>query len=146
VTLGIFLMGWSSEEGILKFQQLAQSTFHQPESRFPMLRSAQRLAWSYLRDGQYSSSEIERAFRTDSGEDISMFNPLSNDTKVAVTATTAKNPRACLLTNYNRGFRSDDNGQSGKTVSRSMLIQFRLRHCEGAEVQARHICSPSVSS
>lgn len=121
MTLGIFLMGWSSEEGIRKFQQLAQGTFHQPHTRFQMLRSAQRLAASYLRDGQYSSSEIERAFKTTSGEDIGMFNPLSIDTKVAVTTTTAKNPRPCLLTNYNGGVRSKDIGESGQDSTRSML-------------------------
>lgn len=39
------------------------------------------------------------------GEEIRMFNPLSSDTKVAITTTTAKDPRPCLLTNYNSDVR-----------------------------------------
>ena len=117
VALGLFLMGWNSEECFRKFDRIARGTFRQSASRFSAFRSVQRLTRSYLRDVQYSSTIIEEAFTSDEGQDIPMFNPLSSDTKVAVTTTTAKNPRPRLMTNYNGGIRPKDLGMFPTLVS-----------------------------
>lgn len=99
VVIGLFLMRWTMEQSILKFEQLAEGTFGQKTSLgFTRL---QQLALSYLRDCRYSSRAIEDAF----GSNAKMFNPLASHVKVAVTTTTAKNPRPGLLTNYNGGVR-----------------------------------------
>ncbi|PPJ60731.1 hypothetical protein CBER1_11369 [Cercospora berteroae] len=110
IVLGIFLMRWTVTHCLTKFQTLAEQTFrpwHKGNSAFARL---QELALSYLRDWQYSSYAIEEAFRSAFGSDIRMFNPIREDTKVAVTTITAKQPQACVFTNYNGGFRSLDIG------------------------------------
>lgn len=110
-------MGWSCEECLNRFDQLAQSTFEKRESRFNAIRILQRLALSYLQDAQYSSQSIEQAFTSSLGQQLPMFNPLSSDNKVAVTTTTAKDPRTCLLTNYNGGLRPKDLGMFQSSVN-----------------------------
>lgn len=94
--MGLFLIGWSVEKCISSFEDLATKTFRTRAS------GIFELASSYFRDGKYSSSPIEQAFKTSIGSDAKMFNPLTKDTKVAVTTTTTdKKPRPCLITNYN---------------------------------------------
>lgn len=61
----------------------------------------QQFIISYLRDCQYSSSAIEDSFQTTFGKDIGLFNPLTTDTKVAITTTSAKETATSIFSNYN---------------------------------------------
>ena len=45
---------------------------------------------SYAQNGQYSLTTIELGFEATFKSYLKMFNPLTNDTKVIVTITTAK--------------------------------------------------------
>ena len=45
---------------------------------------------SYAQDGQYSLTAIELGFKAAFRSYLKMFNPLTNNTKVVVTTTTAK--------------------------------------------------------
>lgn len=102
-------MEWSIENCVTTFEGLAADTFGKTV-RCRFLRGLQ-LFLGYLRDGQYSSSPIARAFKPHSRENMKMFNPLVNETKVAVVAVTAQdNPRPALFTNYNGGIRSETSG------------------------------------
>ena len=60
---------------------------------------------SYLADCRYDASGIEAAFKDIFGAEIRIFNPISNDAKIAVTTTTARDLRPCIITNYNGGKR-----------------------------------------
>ncbi|KAK3672622.1 hypothetical protein LTR78_007434 [Recurvomyces mirabilis] len=103
-------MGWDTSLCIQRFENIATKTFDRHASSGFSFARLQNLALSYLRDGQYSSSPIEAAFRSELGKDIRMFNPLSSDLKVAVTTTTAKESKTCLFSNYNGNLRSCDSG------------------------------------
>ena len=105
-------MRWSITECIEKFEALAERTFRRRNGHSMFLR-LQELAISYLRDGKYSSQAIEESFRSVFGDEIKMFNPLCTDTRVAVTTTTAKDTRPCLLANYNGATRSEKSGKDG---------------------------------
>ena len=99
--MGLFLMQWSVDHCLEMFEHLAERTF-KPRRKGPALFSrVQQFAMSYLHDCQYSSQAIEDTFQSVFGKELRMFNPLSNDTKVAVTTTTAKETAPCLFTNYN---------------------------------------------
>ena len=103
-------MDWDAGTCIAKFEQLAKSTFGARKNATILFGRLQQLALSYLRDGQYSSLPIEQAFQSATGEKAHMFNPLSSDLKVAVTTTTAKESKPCLLANYNGELRTADVG------------------------------------
>ncbi len=103
--LAMFLMHWSADECLQQFEKLAGIAFHRrklPHIPFPRIRE---LFFSYIADCRYDSAAIEDAFLTVFGAELKLFNPLSNDTKVAVTATTARETLPCLFTNYNGGAR-----------------------------------------
>ena len=103
-------MEWDAGTCIAKFEQLAESTFGGRKNATVLFGRLQQLALSYLRDGQYSSLPIEQAFLSATGEHARMFNPLSSDMKVAVTTTTARESKPCLLANYNGELRTADVG------------------------------------
>ncbi|KAI9848884.1 MAG: hypothetical protein M1837_006400 [Sclerophora amabilis] len=71
---------------------------------------ASSLFMSYLMDCRYCSKEVEEAFKEAFGCEQKMFNPLSTDTKIAVTATTAKDAMPCLFSNYNGSLQSKEAG------------------------------------
>ncbi|KAH7033977.1 acyl transferase/acyl hydrolase/lysophospholipase [Macrophomina phaseolina] len=101
IVLGLFLMEWSVEECLYKFEELAMRTFRRENGRPSSLFQLQRAILSYMRDFKYDSTAIEDAFRLDPNPPMKMFNPLKNGTKVAVTTTTAREVHPCLFTNYN---------------------------------------------
>jgi len=100
-------MQWSITECLKRFTALAKKTFGTKQG-FYMLTRLHNLTISYLKDYRYSSTAIEESFRSTFGDDINMFNPLNNDTKIAVTTTTARESQPCIFTNYN-GKRRDQN-------------------------------------
>lgn len=118
MTLGIFLMHWTAEESVHKFQILAEKIFKRRSTRSSFLARAHDLFQSYVEDGQYNQSAINEAFSI-SGDPIKMFNPLRNHTRVAVTSTTAKGTRACLFTNYNGRSRPADSLPVGYDIVRA---------------------------
>lgn len=94
-------MEWTVEECLYKFEELAMKTFRRAHGRPSSLFQLQRAISSYMRDFKYDSTAIEDAFRQDSDPPVKMFNPLRNETKVAVTTTTAREVHPCLFANYN---------------------------------------------
>ena len=60
---------------------------------------------NYAQDSQYSLTAIELGFEAAFRSYLKMFNPLTNDTRVVVITTTAKESQSCLFCNYNRGKR-----------------------------------------
>ena len=94
-------MRWTIAESMVKFEDLARRTFQCHADDKHYLVRLQQFIVSYLRDCQYSSSVIEASFQSTFGEDISLFNPLTTDTKVAITTTSAKETAACIFSNYN---------------------------------------------
>lgn len=84
------------------------------------MKAIQLLA-AYIEDGQYSLSAIEEAFKVTFDSHVKMFNPLRNDTKVAVTTTGTKDSYPWLLTNYNGGRRPKDRGELINMVSEAPL-------------------------
>lgn len=109
-------MCWSTSESLEKFEDLAYKTFQSSQSRLGRIR---QLITSYLRDGKYSSVTIEESFKSTfkDDEEINLFNPLNNDTKIAITTTTAKESAACIFSNYNGGHRPKELGRDLQTCS-----------------------------
>ncbi|KAI9715117.1 MAG: hypothetical protein M1828_001052 [Chrysothrix sp. TS-e1954] len=101
IILGLFFKHWSPTECLERFEQLAKKLFRRRLSGSTILDRLQEFVMSYLADCRYDSGGIEDAINETFGDDILMFNPLSNDTKVAITATTARDSSPCLFTNYN---------------------------------------------
>jgi hypothetical protein len=93
-------MQWSADECLSKFLLLAKDIFKPRNTSTSLFSRVQDLLLSYVEDGQYSQKAINEAFTT-AGHSIPMFNPLQSHTRVAVTATTAKETNTCLFTNYN---------------------------------------------
>ena len=104
-------MRWSVADCMDKFEKLAEKTFYPSSKRASVFSRLQHLAISYLRDWQYSAIAIEQAFQTTFGTDVQMFNPLCNDTKVAVTSTTTNGAKACIFSNYNGVNRPENIGE-----------------------------------
>jgi hypothetical protein len=135
--MGLFLMHWSVDRCFDMFEGLAKRTFKQQRRGSMLLARVQQLAMSYLRDCQYSSLAIEDAFRSSFGNELKMFNPLSNDTKVAVTTTTAKETAPCLFTNYNGSSRSSEIGKSTISIIRYVANGSRVQYCASSKFRAR---------
>ena len=114
--MGIFLMLWSAKDCLRKFEDLAKSAFHRREHGSILLSRLQQFVLSYFEDCQYSSAAIESAFRTAFGAQLRMFNPLTSDTKVAVTSTAVGETLPCLFSNYNGGHRPRDTGSSRRSL------------------------------
>ena len=60
---------------------------------------------SYAQDGQYSLTAIELGFKAAFRFYLKIFNPLTNNTRVVVITTTAKESQPYLFCNYNGGKR-----------------------------------------
>ena len=112
IVLGIFLMQWSPMECLQKFEDFASSVFQRRLPGSSFFQRLQELFVAYLADCRYKSEHIEDALHCTFGGNMSLFNPLRNDTKVAVTTTTAKESLPCLFTNYNGGRRPKSLGYS----------------------------------
>jgi hypothetical protein len=109
VVIGLFLLQWSVAESIQQFEDVASKTFGK---RKAFLARGFQLLSAYIEDGQYSLAAIQEAFRTALNGPMQMFNPLKNDTKVAVTTTAVDNSSPWLFTNYNGGKRQGSLGTS----------------------------------
>ncbi|KAJ5035237.1 acyl transferase/acyl hydrolase/lysophospholipase [Bipolaris maydis] len=107
VVIGMFLLQWSASESLERFEDVASKTFGR---RKALVTRAFQLIMGYVQDGQYSLAAIQDAFRKAFNSPLQMFNPLKNDTKVAVTTTTVKDSLPWLFTNYNGGKRSNNIG------------------------------------
>jgi hypothetical protein len=103
----MFLLQWDATEAIQRFEDVAGKTF---EKKKALLARAIQLVTAYVEDGQYSLAAVQDAFQKAFGTSIQMFNPLRNDTKVAVTTTAVKDSLPWLFTNYNGGRRSENLG------------------------------------
>lgn len=106
--MGLFLLRWGAAESIKEFEQVASKTFRK---RKAILARALQVLVAYIKDGQYSLDAIHEAFRQTFDTSFQMFNPLKNDTKVAVTTTAVEDSSAWLFTNYNGGKRASDLGK-----------------------------------
>ncbi|KAL1629898.1 hypothetical protein SLS56_005168 [Neofusicoccum ribis] len=101
IILGLFLMRWTPDQCLDKFEKLAAQTFKRPERPSSFSRLRQTLL-SYVKDCKYESTTIEDTFRTlANNAPNQLFNPLKSETKVAVTTTTAREVLPCLFANYN---------------------------------------------
>jgi hypothetical protein len=101
----MFLLQWSTNESLQRFEETASKTFGK---RKALLARAVQLLLAYVEDGQYSLVAVQDAFKkTFTAASPQMFNPLQNDTKVAVTTTDVDNSLPWLFTNYNGGQRGD---------------------------------------
>lgn len=111
-------MQWDPSSCLQRFEELAATTFvnkgHKEKLSFS--QKLQQIFHAWLNDHRYNLSPIERAFHSDSF--AKMFNPLQNDTKVAVTATSVRSNFPCIIGNYNGGPRSDDNSKFTKMFRR----------------------------
>ncbi|KAK6428380.1 hypothetical protein LTR95_015477 [Oleoguttula sp. CCFEE 5521] len=110
IAIGLFIMRWPTDACIEKFEALAQRTFVRSRQANYLIGRIQQLFVSYLRDCQYSSAAIEESFQLAFGKDVQLFNPLPDDTKVAITTTTAKDTSTCIFSNYNGPERPSNNG------------------------------------
>lgn len=96
-------------------------------------------AASYFYDCQYSAQAIEEAFQNALGRQLKMFNPINNDTKVAVTTTTAKDAKSCIFANYNGGKRSGNRGieNSDTLVDARITNIARVQSRKGSQLRRR---------
>ena len=102
---------WTAREGVQFIKQFASSVFQRKPRRQTLLAKFQELFIAYVADCKYSSNRIEEALRNSFGDELTLFNPLSNDAKVAVTSTTVCKSLPCLFSNYNGGSRPRDAGR-----------------------------------
>ena len=66
---------------------------------------------SYAQNSQYNLAAIKSGFKAAFRSHLKIFNPLTNNTKIAVTMTTAKKSQLCLFCNYNGGKRPKEIGK-----------------------------------
>ncbi|CAI6336998.1 unnamed protein product [Periconia digitata] len=109
VVIGIFLLQWDTVQSIQQFDDVARKTFKQDKGA-TIFEKALEMMLAYIKDGKYSLSAIQDAFKATFKSEIKMFNPLQNDTKVAVTTTTVNESTPKLFTNYNGGRRPAELG------------------------------------
>ncbi|KAI9853591.1 MAG: hypothetical protein M1824_001084 [Vezdaea acicularis] len=102
VVLGLFLKKWTLEECKEKFEIFASKAFERRKmSTIPILSSMPNLVRTYFADSVYKTTAIEAAFQSAFAPSQGMFNPITSDINVAVTATTAGKTMQCIFTNYN---------------------------------------------
>ena len=100
----MFLLQWGADESLQRFEDTADKTFGK---RKALVTRALQLLVAYIEDGQYSLVPVQEAFKKTFNTSLQMFNPLRNDTKVAVTTTDVDDSLPWLFTNYNGGKRSN---------------------------------------
>jgi hypothetical protein len=103
VVIGMFLLRWDPVDALQRFEETADKTFGK---RKALLAKAVQLLVAYVEDGRYSVGAVQEAFKETFDTSLQMFNPLRNDTKVAVTTTDVQDALPWLFTNYNGGKRS----------------------------------------
>jgi hypothetical protein len=113
IAIGVFLMHWSPDECLTRFEAVAKDTFKVEQDKILSLtQRAQRLFKACLKDHRYNLSPIEKAFGSEFSSKTKMFNPLQKDTKVAVTATTVRANKTCMLSNYNGEKKAESSSKS----------------------------------
>ena len=120
IILGMFIMQWTAQECLNFFERFATSVFRRRGYGQTVFARLQELLVSYITDCKYDSAGIEAALKMSFGEDVKLFNPLKQDTKVAVTSTTARESMPCLFANYNGGIRPKNAGKMRKASIDSM--------------------------
>jgi hypothetical protein len=116
-------MQWSVDQCLSKFLFLAKDIFKPRSSSTTLFSRVQDILLSYVEDGQYSQNAINEAF-TNSGNAVPMFNPLQSHIHIAVTATTARETKACLFTNYNGRTRTEEIENSCYNKIRASRAEF----------------------
>lgn len=125
VIIGLFLMQWSAAESMRRFEDLAGRILKKEGKSTLMFSRVQELATSYWQDWKYSSAATKETYHTTLGKQTKMFNPLSNDTKVAVTTKSACEAIPCLFTNYNGWTRPEGTGKSAQLFTRFKLMMHQ---------------------
>lgn len=110
----MFLLQWGTSEAIQRFEEVSGQTFGKSKA---LLARILQLVVAYVEDGQYSLSAVQEAFRKTFNSPLQMFNPLRNDTKVAVTTTAVDDSLPWLFTNYNGGKRPSNIGKLSHTYA-----------------------------
>lgn len=118
VVIGLFLLQWDTTESLQRFEEVASKTFGK---RKAFLNRILQVLIAYVKDGQYSLASVQDAFQRTFNCPLQMFNPLRNDTKVAVTTTAVGDSLPWLFTNYNGGKRSDEIGKLMVVLSYLLL-------------------------
>ncbi len=145
IILGLFIMQWPPGQCLEKFQDLAGKIFKRRTNGSMLLVRVQDLVLSYLADCRYDSAIIEEAFEQLFGSQLQMFNPLSNDIKVAVTSTTAREALPCLFSNYNGGQRSRETGTPAQPALAFYNDLVRIHHGPRSTARTRHFRERGVS-
>ena len=122
IIMGIFLQQWTIDDCLEKFKTLSTTIFKRRINSESIFGRLHDFVQSYWADSRFDTSAIEDAFQRAYGPQVRMFNPITNDTKVAVLTTTARESHACLIANYNGFRRSKD--ASKHITSPSLLGSF----------------------
>lgn len=110
IAIGIFLMQWNPSQCLQHFEDLSAKVFQADliKRKVSLSQRIQRIVRACVLDHRYNRSPIEQAFRLPMNSAEKMFNPLQNDIKVAVTATSVRRCTPCVITNYNGSSRPAD--------------------------------------
>ena len=101
IVLGLFMNGWSVEEGLENFMRLAKQAFKAPSSSIG--KTLHGLLMSIFTDSRYGSKNIENALLEAFGSDRTMLGWTetgNHRTRVAVTATSPATATPCIFSNY----------------------------------------------
>lgn len=117
IACALFVNGWSVEECIASFENLACLAF-QPRRSFwiPVFSKVYDFLLSLLVDGRYPARNLETALRGVFGPTRSIMNcskASETGTLVGVPVTTIRDVSTCVFTNYNGvGKREDGSGKA----------------------------------
>ena len=138
IAIGIFLMQWSPSECLRRFEDLAATVFRSEydEGQLSWSQTLHRLLRVCVQDHRYSLSPVERAFVSAIGPTEKVFNPLQNDTKVAVMSTSVKANTPCVITNYNGDPRPEDNSKSTLYIN----VMVKLKVIDYSHIRAAKRC------
>lgn len=119
IACALFLNGWSVEDGIASFENLARLAFKPRRSaRIPVLSKIYEFVLSLLVDSRYPARNLETALREVFGSTRSIVDcskASETGTMVGVPVTTVRDVKACVFTNYNGvGKREGSRGKAEK--------------------------------
>ena len=114
IVLGLFLRQWSVDQCKQNFDTLTRQIFEaQDKGSFEPFRHLRRILKCWLSDGYYDAKPFEDTLKLVFGPSSKMFDfHDSNNTKVAVTATTISDALPYVISNYNG--KVERPGDSGK--------------------------------
>lgn len=105
---------------------MSQKIFRRRTSGSMLFLRAQELIMSYIADCRYDAREIEGALQQAFGPGTPMFNPVTSDTKVAITSTRASDALPCIFANYNVGERDQNRSRLYSCCTELIADVFRL--------------------